>query len=142
MCVCVCVCAGEEELHGKLEEDRFLFSQENNDAACDVLDLREVVSVFDRSAGYGAHAHALRHNTHRLSLCCDGGCWFESRRSNHEFEIVTLTDKLLCSADIRETLLAHLTHILKVHLSVGLSVCLPARVCLYVCLCLDACLLF
>ncbi|XP_046899000.1 arf-GAP with Rho-GAP domain, ANK repeat and PH domain-containing protein 1 isoform X2 [Hypomesus transpacificus] len=76
---------GEEELHGKLEEDRFLFSQENNDAACDVLDLREVVSVFDRSAG-----------------------------SNHEFEIVTLTDKLLCSADIRETLLAHLTHILKV----------------------------
>ncbi|XP_067085348.1 arf-GAP with Rho-GAP domain, ANK repeat and PH domain-containing protein 1 isoform X2 [Osmerus mordax] len=76
---------GEEELHGKLEEDRFLFSQENDDAACDVLDLREVVSVFDRSAG-----------------------------SNHEFEIVTLTDKLLCSADIRETLVAHLTHILKV----------------------------
>lgn len=36
----------EEELHGKLEEDRFLFSLENNSAACDVLDLREVLSVF------------------------------------------------------------------------------------------------
>lgn len=77
--------SGEEELHGKLEEDRFLFSQENDAAACDVLDLREVTSVFDRSAG-----------------------------SNHEFEVVTLTDKLLCSADLRETLVAHLTHILKV----------------------------
>lgn len=36
----------DEELHGKLEEDRFLFSVENNSAACDVLDLREVLSVF------------------------------------------------------------------------------------------------
>lgn len=36
----------EEELHGKLEEDRFLFSLENNSAVCDVLDLREVLSVF------------------------------------------------------------------------------------------------
>lgn len=35
-----------EELHGKLEEDRFLFSLENNSAAYDVLDLREVLSVF------------------------------------------------------------------------------------------------
>lgn len=36
----------EVELHGKLEEDRFLFSLENNSAACDVLDLREVLSLF------------------------------------------------------------------------------------------------
>lgn len=44
----MCVCSGEEdeELHGKLEDDRFLFSLENDSAACDVLDLREVVSVF------------------------------------------------------------------------------------------------
>lgn len=42
------ICAGEEkeELHGKLEDDRFLFSLENESAACDVLDLREVLSVF------------------------------------------------------------------------------------------------
>lgn len=44
------VCAGDEEeeveLHGKLEEDRFLFSLEDNSAACDVLDLREVLSLF------------------------------------------------------------------------------------------------
>ena len=44
---CVCVSGEEEEeLHGKLEEDRFLFSVENDSAACDVLDLREVLSVF------------------------------------------------------------------------------------------------
>lgn len=36
----------EEELHGKLEADRFFFSLENDSAACDVLDLREVLSVF------------------------------------------------------------------------------------------------
>lgn len=48
LCLCVCVCADEEEeeLHGKLEDDRFLFSLENDSAACDVLDLREVLSVF------------------------------------------------------------------------------------------------
>lgn len=50
MCARVHVYPGEEnedeELHGKLEEDRFLFSVENNSAACDVLDLREVLSVF------------------------------------------------------------------------------------------------
>lgn len=42
------VCSGDEdeELHGKLEDDRFLFSLENDSAACDVLDLREVLSVF------------------------------------------------------------------------------------------------
>lgn len=48
--VCACVCAGDDveevELHGKLEDDRFLFSLENNSAACDVLDLREVLSLF------------------------------------------------------------------------------------------------
>lgn len=35
-----------EELHGKLDEERFLFSQENESAACDVLDLMKVISVF------------------------------------------------------------------------------------------------
>ncbi|CAB1315899.1 unnamed protein product [Coregonus sp. 'balchen'] len=77
--------AAGEELHGKLEEDRFLFSQENDSAACDVLDLREVISIFDRSNG-----------------------------PTHAFELVTLTDQLLCSADTEEGLLTHLLHILKV----------------------------
>ncbi|XP_045064145.1 arf-GAP with Rho-GAP domain, ANK repeat and PH domain-containing protein 1 isoform X2 [Coregonus clupeaformis] len=77
--------AAEEELHGKLEEDRFLFSQENDSAACDVLDLREVISIFHRSNG-----------------------------STHEFEMVTLTDQLVCSADTKEDLLNHLLHILRV----------------------------
>lgn len=35
-----------------MEEDRFLFSQENDSAACDVLDLREVISIFHSSNGY------------------------------------------------------------------------------------------
>ncbi|XP_013985054.2 arf-GAP with Rho-GAP domain, ANK repeat and PH domain-containing protein 1 isoform X1 [Salmo salar] len=77
--------AGEEELHGKLEEDRFLFSQENDSAACDVLDLREVISIFHSSNG-----------------------------STHEFEMVTLTDQLVCNADTEEDLLNHLLHILRV----------------------------
>nr|XP_046172654.1 arf-GAP with Rho-GAP domain, ANK repeat and PH domain-containing protein 1-like isoform X2 [Oncorhynchus gorbuscha] len=77
--------AGEEELHGKLEEDRFLFSQENDSAACDVLDLREVISIFHSSNG-----------------------------STHEFEMVTLTDELVCNADTEEGLLNHLLHILRV----------------------------
>ncbi|XP_064206750.1 arf-GAP with Rho-GAP domain, ANK repeat and PH domain-containing protein 1 isoform X1 [Anguilla rostrata] len=75
----------QEELHGKLEEDRFLFSEENDSAACDVLDLREVISILDLSTG-----------------------------ETHEFEMLTLTDQLVCQADTREALLAHLTHILKV----------------------------
>ncbi|XP_071369447.1 arf-GAP with Rho-GAP domain, ANK repeat and PH domain-containing protein 1-like [Centroberyx affinis] len=81
----------EEELHGKLEEDRFLFSLENDSAACDVLDLREVLSVFLR----------------------DG--------PGHEFEMVTLTDRLSCAADTQEALLSHLVHILKVILPGGVS---------------------
>ncbi|KAL2095204.1 hypothetical protein ACEWY4_009923 [Coilia grayii] len=76
---------GLEELHGKLEDERFLFSQENQSAACDVLDLREVIAVYDRSEG-----------------------------SVYEFDILTLTDKLICNANNRETLLIHLLHILKV----------------------------
>lgn len=48
--LCVHVCTGDDdeevELHGKLEDDRFLFSLENDSAACDVLDLREVLSLF------------------------------------------------------------------------------------------------
>lgn len=43
--------AGLEELHGKLEDERFLFSEENDSAACDVLDLREVIAVYDRCEG-------------------------------------------------------------------------------------------
>ncbi|XP_045896923.1 arf-GAP with Rho-GAP domain, ANK repeat and PH domain-containing protein 1 isoform X2 [Micropterus dolomieu] len=81
----------EEELHGKLEEDRFLFSLENDSAACDVLDLREVLSVFIK----------------------DGPA--------HEFEMVTLSDQLACAADNNEALLDHLVHILKVILPPGVS---------------------
>lgn len=40
-----------EELHGRLDEERFLFSHENESAAYDVLELKEVIAVFDRSAG-------------------------------------------------------------------------------------------
>ncbi|KAM4544992.1 arf-GAP with Rho-GAP domain, ANK repeat and PH domain-containing protein 1 isoform 2-T2 [Odontesthes bonariensis] len=81
----------EEALHGKLEEDRFLFSLENDSAACDVLDLREVLSVFLK----------------------DG--------ENHQFELVTLSDQLICDADDKEALLSHLVHILKVILPGGVS---------------------
>ncbi|XP_028276561.1 arf-GAP with Rho-GAP domain, ANK repeat and PH domain-containing protein 1 isoform X2 [Parambassis ranga] len=81
----------EEELHGKLEEDRFLFSLENDSAACDVLDLREVLSVF----------------------LTDG--------ADHQFEMVTLSDQLICNTDDKEALLTHLVHILKVILPGGVS---------------------
>ncbi|XP_034538919.1 arf-GAP with Rho-GAP domain, ANK repeat and PH domain-containing protein 1 [Notolabrus celidotus] len=81
----------EEELHGKLEDDRFLFSLENNSAACDVLDLREVLSVFIKPGG------------------------------QHQFEMVTLNDQLVCDADDQEVLLSHLSHILKVILPGGVS---------------------
>ncbi|KAG1930880.1 arf-GAP with Rho-GAP domain, ANK repeat and PH domain-containing protein 1 isoform X2 [Pimephales promelas] len=77
-----------EELHGKLDEERFLFSQENESAACDVLDLTEVISVFDCSAG-----------------------------QTHEFEVLTLTDRLTCSADERNALLGHMLHIMKILLA-------------------------
>ncbi|KAM4546601.1 arf-GAP with Rho-GAP domain, ANK repeat and PH domain-containing protein 1 isoform 1-T3 [Fundulus diaphanus] len=81
----------DEELHGKLEEDRFFFSLENDSAACDVLDLREVLSVF----------------------LTDG--------PDHQFELVTLTDQLSCNADNRESLQSHLVHILKVILPGGVT---------------------
>ncbi|KAM9333293.1 uncharacterized protein KZ484_018319 isoform 1-T1 [Pholidichthys leucotaenia] len=81
----------EEELHGKLEDDRFLFSLENDSAACDVLDLREVLSVFVK----------------------DG--------PQHQFEMVTLDDQLTCNAEDREGLMTHLVHILKVILPGGVS---------------------
>ncbi|MCI4387055.1 hypothetical protein PGIGA_G00069670 [Pangasianodon gigas] len=74
-----------EELHGRLDDERFLFSQETQSAACDVLDLREVISVFNQSAG-----------------------------ETHEFEILTLTDNLTCSADTQDQLLNHMLHIIKV----------------------------
>ncbi|XP_074528477.1 arf-GAP with Rho-GAP domain, ANK repeat and PH domain-containing protein 1 [Halichoeres trimaculatus] len=81
----------EQELHGKLEDDRFLFSLENDSAACDVLDLREVLSVFIK----------------------DG--------TEHQFELVTLNDQLICDADDQEALMSHLVHILKVILPRGVS---------------------
>ncbi|KAF0022897.1 hypothetical protein F2P81_024878 [Scophthalmus maximus] len=58
-------------------------SSENDSAACDVLDLREVLSVFVK----------------------DGAA--------HQFEMVTLSDQLICAAEDKETLLTHLVHILK-----------------------------
>ncbi|XP_072517548.1 arf-GAP with Rho-GAP domain, ANK repeat and PH domain-containing protein 1 isoform X2 [Salminus brasiliensis] len=76
---------GLEELHGKLEDERFLFSLENESAACDVLDLREVISIFNLSAG-----------------------------QTHEFEVLTLTDSLSCSADAQDSLLSHMLHIMRV----------------------------
>ncbi|KAK7144023.1 hypothetical protein R3I93_015010 [Phoxinus phoxinus] len=96
-----------EELHGKLDEERFLFSQENESAACDVLDLTEVIAVFDCSAG-----------------------------QTHEFEVLTLTDRLTCSADERNTLLGHMLHIMKILLAGAvvdddlLGVCAVSRACL------------
>ncbi|XP_043077034.1 arf-GAP with Rho-GAP domain, ANK repeat and PH domain-containing protein 1 isoform X2 [Puntigrus tetrazona] len=77
-----------EELHGKLDEERFLFSQENESAACDVLDLNEVISVFDRSSG-----------------------------QTHEFEVLSLTERLICTAGGRDVLLSHMLHIMKVVLA-------------------------
>ncbi|XP_029029918.1 arf-GAP with Rho-GAP domain, ANK repeat and PH domain-containing protein 1 isoform X2 [Betta splendens] len=81
----------DEKLHGKLEDDRFLFSLENDSAACDVLDLREVLSVFLK----------------------DG--------ATPQFEMVTLSDQLICAADDKDGLLSHLVHILKVILPEGVS---------------------
>ncbi|KAI4882270.1 hypothetical protein NFI96_027223 [Prochilodus magdalenae] len=76
---------GLEELHGKLEDERFLFSLENEAAACDVLDLREVISIFNQSSG-----------------------------ETHEFEMMTLTDSLSCNADGQDSLLTHMLHIIRV----------------------------
>ncbi|XP_052392286.1 arf-GAP with Rho-GAP domain, ANK repeat and PH domain-containing protein 1-like [Carassius gibelio] len=77
-----------EELHGKLDEERFLFSQENESAACDVLDLTEVISVFDCSVG-----------------------------QSHEFEVLLLTDSVICRAAERDALLSHMLHIMKIVLA-------------------------
>ncbi|XP_076843021.1 arf-GAP with Rho-GAP domain, ANK repeat and PH domain-containing protein 1 isoform X2 [Brachyhypopomus gauderio] len=77
--------AGLEELHGKLDDERFLFSQENDSAACDVLDLKEVISIFDLST-----------------------------RNTHEFEVLTLTDSLKCNSDARDSLLTHMLYIIRV----------------------------
>ncbi|XP_051902987.1 arf-GAP with Rho-GAP domain, ANK repeat and PH domain-containing protein 1 [Hippocampus zosterae] len=81
----------DEELHGKLEEDRFLFSVENDSAACDVLDLREVLSLFRN----------------------DGATF--------QFELITVDNRLICVADSEDELLIHLVHILKVILPAGVS---------------------
>ncbi|XP_077402310.1 arf-GAP with Rho-GAP domain, ANK repeat and PH domain-containing protein 1 isoform X2 [Vanacampus margaritifer] len=97
-------CSGEEdeELHGKLEKDRFLFSLENDSAACDVLDLREVLSLFRK----------------------DG--------SSFQFELITLDNQLICVAESEDELLIHLVYILKVILPGGVSyaeVCGAVGVC-------------
>ncbi|XP_077360520.1 arf-GAP with Rho-GAP domain, ANK repeat and PH domain-containing protein 1 isoform X2 [Festucalex cinctus] len=92
----------DEELHGKLEEDRFLFSLENDSAACDVLDLREVLSLFRK----------------------DGTIF--------QFELITLDNQLICVAESEDELLIHLVHILKVILPGGVSyaeVCGAVGVC-------------
>nr|XP_057943989.1 arf-GAP with Rho-GAP domain, ANK repeat and PH domain-containing protein 1 isoform X2 [Doryrhamphus excisus] len=81
----------EEELHGKLEEDRFLFSLETDSAACDVLDLREVLSIFRK----------------------DGPTF--------QFELVTVDNQIVCVAESEDELLTHLVHILKVILPGGVS---------------------
>ncbi|KAK7924989.1 hypothetical protein WMY93_007299 [Mugilogobius chulae] len=65
----------EEELHGKLEDDRFLFSVENDSAACDVLDLREVHSVFLQNG------------------------------DSPQFQLQTLNGSLVCAADSIQDLL-------------------------------------
>ncbi|KAJ0062178.1 hypothetical protein NL108_017422, partial [Boleophthalmus pectinirostris] len=81
----------EEELHGKLEDDRFLFSLENDSAAYDVLDLREVHAVFLHSG------------------------------NSPQFQIHTLNGTLVCAADSTQELLSHYYHILKVILPSGVS---------------------
>lgn len=82
----------EEELHGKLEDDRFLFSLENDSAAYDVLDLREVHSVFLQNNG-----------------------------PSPQFQVQSLSGPLICAADSTEDLLVHYHHILKVILPSGVS---------------------
>lgn len=42
--------------------------------------------------------------------------WSCSFRVAHAFEMVTLSDQLICAADSEEELLGHLVHILKVNL--------------------------
>ncbi|CAL1572504.1 unnamed protein product [Knipowitschia caucasica] len=81
----------EEELHGKLEDERFLFSLENNSAACDVLDLREVHSV---------HLQ-------------DG--------NPPQFQIHSLNQTLTCAADSTEDLLSQFHQLLTVILPAGVT---------------------
>ncbi|KTF89927.1 hypothetical protein cypCar_00026388, partial [Cyprinus carpio] len=94
-----------EELHGKLDEERFLFSQENESAACDVLDLTEVISVFDCSAG-----------TCILFWKCNNA-YRVVYRETHEFEALSLTDSVICRANGRDALLSHMLHIMKIVLA-------------------------
>ncbi len=49
-------------------------------------------------------------------------------RAAHEFEMVTLSDQLICAADNQEALLSHLVHILKVNLCVCVCVCVSISV--------------
>ncbi|XP_055082584.1 arf-GAP with Rho-GAP domain, ANK repeat and PH domain-containing protein 1-like [Periophthalmus magnuspinnatus] len=81
----------EEELHAKVEDDRFLFSMENDSAACDVLDLREVHSMFFQSG------------------------------DRPQFHIHTLNGPLVCGSDSLQDLLTHYYQILKVILPSGVS---------------------
>lgn len=41
-------------------------------------------------------------------------------RPTHEFEMVTLSDQMICAADNQEELMSHMVHILKVNLTVHL----------------------
>lgn len=46
-------------------------------------------------------------------------------RAAHQFEMVTLSEQLICAADDDEVLLSHMTHILKVTLIVSRQSILP-----------------
>ncbi|MGH0189911.1 UNVERIFIED_CONTAM: hypothetical protein FKN15_040319 [Acipenser sinensis] len=74
-----------EEFQGKLDKDKLVFSEEVDSAPCEVLNLRDVTSLFDCSTG-----------------------------QRHEFVMQILKERLQCSADDQETLRTHLRHIAKV----------------------------
>ncbi|XP_041111899.1 arf-GAP with Rho-GAP domain, ANK repeat and PH domain-containing protein 1-like [Polyodon spathula] len=74
-----------EEFHCKLDKDKLVFSEEVDSAPCEVLNLKDVTSLFDCSTG-----------------------------QSHEFEMQILKERLLCTADNQETLRTQLRHIAKV----------------------------
>ncbi|XP_041076208.1 arf-GAP with Rho-GAP domain, ANK repeat and PH domain-containing protein 1-like isoform X2 [Polyodon spathula] len=74
-----------EEFHCKLDKDKLVFSEEVDSAPCEVLNLKDVTSLFDCSTG-----------------------------QSHEFEMQILKERLQCTADNQETLRTHLQHIAKV----------------------------
>ncbi|KPP63036.1 arf-GAP with Rho-GAP domain, ANK repeat and PH domain-containing protein 1-like, partial [Scleropages formosus] len=93
--------AGQEELHGKLEEDRFLFSQENDSAACDVLDLREVTSIFDCSSGvWLREGEDLRHTEVWVALRNNEILIYPIEGGNQDKML--LTPDMCCNMDATE----------------------------------------